>query len=32
MFAFFKVNYEDILFDFDEWDKYNSDMKILFDE
>ena len=32
MFSFFKKNYEDILNNFHEWDEYNSDMKVLFDE
>lgn len=32
MFSFFKKNYEDILYNFQEWDDYNTDMKVLFDE
>lgn len=32
MFSFFRKNYEDILFNFYEWDDYNQDMKVLFDE
>lgn len=32
MFLYFKKNYEDILYNFYEWNDYNSDMKRLFDE
>lgn len=32
MFGYFKKNYEDILYNFQEWDHYNQDMKHLFNE
>lgn len=32
MFLYFKKNYEDILYNYYEWNDYNTDMKRLFDE
>lgn len=31
MYYFFRMNFKDIVYNFYEWDEYNSDMKELFE-